>query len=84
MAVYGFLAFAIARDLPTVRQRFEVAYWTAVLIGMIGLSRIVLGVHFVTDVTGGFLVGAFWLLIGFTIAEWSSPQAAVPKDDSGD
>lgn len=75
MAVYGFLAYAIARALPTMRERFEIAYWTAVLIGLIGLSRIVLGVHYITDIAGGFLVGGFWLLIGFTIAEWARPAA---------
>jgi membrane-associated phospholipid phosphatase len=69
MAVYGFLAYAIARNLPTVRERFEVAYWTAILILLIGFSRIFLGVHYVTDVIGGLLVGGFWLLVGFTIAE---------------
>lgn len=75
MAVYGFLAYAIGRTLPGGRERFEVGYWTAVLIGLIGLSRIVLGVHYVTDIAGGFLVGGFWLLIGFTIAEWARPPA---------
>jgi membrane-associated phospholipid phosphatase len=69
-AIYGFIAYAIARVLPGVRERFEIAYWTTVLIGLIGFSRIFLGVHYLSDVVGGFLVGTFWLLIGFTIAEW--------------
>ncbi len=74
MAVYGFLAYAIARALPNIRERFEVAYWTVMLIALIGLSRMALGVHYLTDVIGGFLVGGFWLLIGFTIAEWTQPH----------
>ena len=69
MAVYGFVAYAIARALPNIRERFEVAYWTAVLIVLIGFSRIILGVHYLTDIAGGYLVGGFWLLIGLTIAE---------------
>lgn len=72
-AIYGFLAYAIARSLPSIRERFEVAFWTAVLVALIGLSRIVLGVHYVTDIAGGCLVGVFWLLIGLTIAEWTRP-----------
>ena len=71
VAVYGFLAYAIARNLPNARERFEIAYWTGVLILSIGFSRIFLGVHYVTDVIGGFLVGGFWLLVGSTVAEWS-------------
>ena len=72
MAVYGFIAYAIARALIGARERFEVTYWTMVLIFLIGFSRIFLGVHYVTDVIGGFLVGGFWLLVGFIIVEWSA------------
>lgn len=69
MAVYGFLAYAIARDLDGARQRFEVAYWTLVLILLVGLSRLFLGVHFASDVAAGLLVGGFWLLAGFAVSE---------------
>jgi undecaprenyl-diphosphatase len=33
------------------------------IIFMIGLSRIYLGVHYLTDVAGGYLSGGFWLLM---------------------
>lgn len=69
MAVYGFIGYVIARDLATTRQRFETVYWTAVLIGLIGFSRMLLGVHYASDVAAGFLVGGFWLLVGFAVAE---------------
>ena len=71
MALYGFLAYALARELPTVRARFEVVFWAAVLIASIGFSRIFLSVHHASDVLAGFLVGTFWLLVGFAIAERS-------------
>ena len=84
MAVFGFLAYAIARALPTIRERFEVAFWTGILILLIGFSRIFLGVHYVTDVVGGFLVGGFWLLIGFAIAEWTgTTKLAVAENRNG-
>ena len=41
------------------------AFWTALLIATIGFSRIFLSVHYLSDVTSGFLVGGFWLLITF-------------------
>lgn len=75
MAAYGFIAYAIARALPGFRERFEVAYWAAVLISLIGFSRVFLSVHYVTDVIGGFIVGGFWLLVGFAIAESNAPSA---------
>ncbi|WP_162913197.1 phosphatase PAP2 family protein [Rhodospirillaceae bacterium SYSU D60014] len=70
MAVYGFLAYAIVRDLVHPRQRFEVTFWTAILIALIGFSRVFLSVHYASDVAAGFLVGGFWLLVGFAIAEY--------------
>ncbi len=70
MALYGFLAYALARDLPGRRERFEVAFWTAVLIATIGFSRVFLSLHYTSDVAAGFMVGTFWLLAGFAVAEW--------------
>ncbi len=70
MAVYGFLAYAIARDVTGWRPRFEVAFWSGVLIVLIGFSRMYLSVHYMTDVVAGFLVGGFWLLVSFAAAEW--------------
>ncbi len=74
MAVYGFIAYIIARDLMTTRQRFEIIYWTAVLISLIGFSRMLLGLHYASDVAAGFLVGGFWLLLGFVLAEHKQHQ----------
>jgi undecaprenyl-diphosphatase len=55
-------------------QNFLATYWIAILIGLIGLSRVMLGVHYVADVAGGFLLGGFWLLVAFAIAEWTRPE----------
>lgn len=71
MAVYGFVAYAIARELQSLRQRFEIAYWTATTVALIGFSRIFLSVHHASDVGAGFLIGGFWLLVGFVIFEHS-------------
>ena len=77
MAVYGFLAYAIARDLIGWRPRFEVVFWSGVLIAFIGFSRIYLSVHYLTDVIAGFLVGGFWLLVAFALAEWRRGRVRV-------
>lgn len=71
MAVYGIIAYVIARDLPTGHRRFAVIYWVAILIAAIGFSRVYLSVHHASDVAAGFLVGGFWLLAGVVFIEYS-------------
>ena len=68
-AVYGFIAYALVRHVKHARRRFEVSYWTAVLVLLIAFSRVFLGVHFLSDVTAGLVVGGFWLLVGVALAE---------------
>lgn len=69
LAVYGFIAYAITRDLVSPRLRFELGYWAGVLIFLIAASRAVLSVHFVSDIAAGLLVGGFWLIAGFALTE---------------
>lgn len=78
MAIYGFLAYVVLRRLVSPRARFEVVYWTVVLVALIGFSRVYLGVHFLSDVASGLLVGGFWLLAGVAVAEWPG-RAARPE-----
>ena len=67
-AVIGFVAYALARGVSTRRERFEVGFWAVVLVAFIGFSRVFLGVHFASDVVGGFLAGGSWLLLGVALA----------------
>ncbi len=63
LVVYGFLAFLLLeRTASTVRRRLIVA-GAIVLIGAVGFSRMYLGVHYLSDVVGGFLAGTVWLLV---------------------
>lgn len=69
MAVYGIVAYALARSLAHGRARFEILFWSGALIALIAVSRIYLSVHYASDVAAGLLVGGFWLLIGVTTYE---------------
>jgi undecaprenyl-diphosphatase len=62
----------------------------AVLALMIGTSRIYLGYHYLTDVAGGLLAGAAWLLIvcgafggGFWLHRWRSDVDSPHKASDG-
>ena len=50
--------------------RAKVAAWAGafLLIGAIGFSRLYLGVHWLTDVLGGYALGAVWLGLLLTVA----------------
>jgi membrane-associated phospholipid phosphatase len=46
----------------STRQRLGLLAAAAVVVAAIGFSRLVLGVHFLSDVLGGWLIGGLWLL----------------------
>jgi undecaprenyl-diphosphatase len=46
----------------TARRRALLLIGGALTVTAIGFSRLALGVHFLTDVLGGWLLGALWLL----------------------
>jgi membrane-associated phospholipid phosphatase len=68
LATYGLLAYLACLHLP--RWRHRVAVWTAavVVILLVGFSRLYLGVHWLTDVLGGYALAAMWLAAVLTVA----------------
>ena len=68
LAVYGLLAWLIARRLVTRPQRAAVIGFASVLIASIAFSRIFIGVHYASDVLAGLSIGGFWLLVGIDVA----------------
>ncbi len=80
IAVYGLLAVLVSRNLGSWSR--AVAVWTgaALVIVLIGFSRLYLGVNWVTDVVGGYALGALWLVavLATTGAVRHHQQAKVP------
>lgn len=60
MVFFGMLAIVIIVELET-KWKYFYALLLGLLILNIGISRIYLGVHYPSDVVGGFLFGAFIL-----------------------
>lgn len=68
MIVYGGILFLILRYLKTARRQTSGVKWLLIilfglLILLIGLSRIYLGVHYPSDVIGGFSLGFAWMCL---------------------
>ncbi len=67
MVFYGALLFILWSWCQKRWQKNGVAFLAAMLILLVGLSRIYLGVHWMSDVLGGWLLGAITLLIIFIL-----------------
>lgn len=60
MVVYGAVLLVF---LPVVRYRKLFISTVGLLVFAIGVTRIALGVHYLTDVLAGWLLGALWLSV---------------------
>jgi membrane-associated phospholipid phosphatase len=58
---YGLLAYFLALILPRGWTRRAIVAGVALLVLLIGCSRLYLGAHYFSDVLGGYLVGSAWL-----------------------
>jgi undecaprenyl-diphosphatase len=74
------LAWIVSR-----RQRsrpVRLAAWTGALLVVfaVGATRVVLGVHYASDVIGGFTLGGFWVAAAATV--WGACELSRPRRDA--
>ncbi|HRY62220.1 MAG TPA: phosphatase PAP2 family protein [Candidatus Paceibacterota bacterium] len=76
--LYGFIAIILfnMRDIGKKKRYAATAFFVSLFL-LVGFSRLYLGVHFLSDVLGGYIIGWFWLnfLISF-FNEISRDQAS--------
>jgi len=70
VAFYGFLSYLLIRLVPNWKRKVNLFFAGILIILAIGLSRIYLGEHYLSDVWGGYLVGAMWLIVAISLSEW--------------
>ena len=72
---YGLLIFIVWREVRNRALRWTLIIALALLILIIGLSRIYLRVHYTSDVLAGLCLGLVWLIISITVIrrmeQWS-------------
>lgn len=78
-ALYGFVFYLTIAAIVT-RRSLGNGIWgvwgSAITIAiLIGVSRIFLGVHYGSDVLGGYLIAAIWLIILWTPTDTDKPRS---------
>lgn len=85
MVTYGFLAFLLCLRQPW-RVRIPVLALTVVAVAAIGVSRLYLGMHWLSDVAAGYALGLAWIaLLGtaYRTLHRPAPQGSVAPSRLG-
>lgn len=75
VAFYGFLIYCLIRGTKRWAYKINALFAGLVAIAVIGFSRLYLGVHFLSDVLSGYLLGLLWLIISISLVEWKNSRA---------
>jgi undecaprenyl-diphosphatase len=61
LILYGLIAYLLWREIRDRPTRYIIVFNAVLFIVLIGISRMALGVHYLSDVLGGFSAGGLWL-----------------------
>jgi len=81
VALYGYFIYLIWRFSNRWGVKLVALAGGSTVILAIGTSRLYLGVHYLSDVWGGYLVGLMWLIAAVSVAEaiaWKQPRREEP------
>ena len=82
MAFYGFLIYLIYKYVKNKKLKVILITFLSLLIFSIGISRIYLGVHYTSDVIGGFLIAISYLIIYTRIVKRLVLEGSNSKNNS--
>ncbi|QUL57471.1 phosphatase PAP2 family protein [Paenibacillus tritici] len=68
-SLYGVIAYLLWRHMHSRTERFLLILFAVLMTGGIGWSRIYLGVHYPSDVIGGYAASGAWLMLSAAIFE---------------
>ena len=68
MAFYGYITYLVYKHVKDKKKRLIYSILLLLLISLIGLSRIYLGVHYLSDVLAGFAFSVAYLMLFITFS----------------
>jgi undecaprenyl-diphosphatase len=78
IVLYMLIAYFLVKYIPSKTGKWLAAIGCTIIILLLGMSRIILHVHYPTDVIGGYAFGfiwAFlWMLIYEMVRDWSNQK----------
>jgi membrane protein DedA with SNARE-associated domain/membrane-associated phospholipid phosphatase len=77
--VYGFLIYVTWRSFKSEALRLTIAALSILVIMLVGVSRIYLEVHWLTDVLGGYAAGLAWLVLSVIIVNTMKHMTAARR-----
>jgi undecaprenyl-diphosphatase len=77
---YLTLGALLARIHPRRRTRVYILSIAALATFAVGLSRVYMGVHWPSDVLGGWTLGAAWALLCWMIARWMQMHGRIEQN----
>ncbi|MDZ5470216.1 phosphatase PAP2 family protein [Bacillus sp. 31A1R] len=78
--LYTYIAYFSIKQLKKTAVKWIIGLAASVVIMLIGISRVVLQVHYPTDVIGGFAIGYIWIVLLLFVYEWVTMKMNVKKD----
>ncbi len=81
VAFYGFLGYLLMHHAKGFKTRVNIFFGTTIVVLLIGLSRIYLAEHYLSDVYSGFLLGTLWVIAAMALLKWleTKPRFAPRK-----
>lgn len=67
---YGFLIYLFLFNIKRLSYKISIFLIGLFFILIIGFSRLYLGVHYLSDVLAGYLLGVLWLVLGIYLSEY--------------